>query len=81
MHDWQHQFIPKTEGIRTKRYKYFILPESKDNFEALFDLNNDPDELLNLSNNPEYADVMLEMKKLLVKEKNASLFESTADKG
>jgi arylsulfatase A-like enzyme len=47
--------IPKTEGIRTERWKYIRYPETSPVFEQLFDLEQDPLERQNLANKPEHA--------------------------
>lgn len=40
--------IPRTEGIRTRRWKYVRFPDQESNSEQLFDLRNDPLEQQNL---------------------------------
>ena len=50
------------DGIRTDRYKLFYL--SKSDEWQLFDLEKDPQELRSVHNNPEYATVLKDMKKL-----------------
>jgi arylsulfatase A-like enzyme len=54
--DWfyEHHFgyngwIPRTEGIRSRRWKYTRYLDSDPLFEELFDLRNDPEELNNLA--------------------------------
>lgn len=49
--------IPAWEGIRTERFKYARYFDHG-NYEFLHDLQNDPDELVNLAGDPEYADAI-----------------------
>jgi uncharacterized sulfatase len=75
-------FMQISEGqvgraIRTKRYKYciqspgigYLKSKSKVYFEAyLYDLDNDPDEKINLIKNSEYKTVKDDLKKLIAAE-------------
>jgi len=66
--DWQTEFfyehpmitnrdrIPSSQGVVGQRYKYVTWPEW--NHEQLFDLQKDPDEKLNLSDHPDYQEVL-----------------------
>lgn len=56
--------VPRHNGIRTDRYKLMHFYEF-DEWE-FYDLEKDPEELTNLYGNPEYADIIKEMKKQLV---------------
>ena len=49
--------------VRTKRWKYVYAPHTKD---ELYDLEKDPAELRNLIDNPDYEDVLHEMKARLI---------------
>jgi arylsulfatase A-like enzyme len=51
------------EGIRTRRWKYARYFDQKPAYEFLHDLENDPDELVNLAGNPEYARTLAELRK------------------
>jgi arylsulfatase A-like enzyme len=51
------------EGVRSDRYKLINFYET-DEFN-LFDLKNDSNELNNVANNPEYAEVLKDMKQKL----------------
>ena len=55
--------IPKTAGVRTDRWVYMRLFSEPGSPEQLFDLENDPNELNNLSGNPEYANVLGKLRK------------------
>ena len=50
------------DGVRTDRYKLFYLP--KTNEWQLFDLEKDPQEMKSLHDDPAYATVLADMKKL-----------------
>lgn len=53
--------IPAFEGLRNSRYKY-VRYFDHGHKEFLHDLKNDPDELVNLADDPEYASLLREMK-------------------
>ncbi|NNM29862.1 MAG: sulfatase, partial [Akkermansiaceae bacterium] len=53
--------IPAFEGIRNKRFKY-VRYFDHGNHEFLHDLENDPDELVNLAGDPEFAAVLEKMR-------------------
>ena len=55
--------VPRHYGVRNQRYKLMRFYQF-DEWE-FYDLENDPDELVNEYNNPEYADVVSEMKREL----------------
>jgi len=57
-------------GVRNKRYKYIESPNLPDDINELYDLENDPGEMDNLINNPEYQSVKEEMIKELQKLKD-----------
>ena len=46
--------IAKTQGVRTERWKYVRYLDTNPNYEQLFDLQNDPDELANLAEDPKH---------------------------
>jgi choline-sulfatase len=54
--------IPAFEGIRNERFKYARYVD-QDNYEFLHDLKNDPDELINLVEDPAHADTLAELRK------------------
>ena len=52
--------IPKWQGIRGSKYTYANYYEN--NYEFLYDLQKDPDQLNNLATNPEYSTILKKMK-------------------
>lgn len=70
--DWRSEFfyehhsfedrIPRSEGIRTERYKYLRYLDSDPLFEELYDLKEDPNEQHNLANNPEHSELLKKMR-------------------
>lgn len=61
-HRMNNDIIPKYVGIRGERYVYANYYEQEPAYEFLHDLKNDPDELENLAGNPEYLDILEEMR-------------------
>lgn len=57
-HGGEHQ-VPRHEGVRTSRYKLMNF-YTNDGYN-LFDLDNDPSEMTDVSNDPEYAATLTEM--------------------
>ncbi len=51
------------EGIREGRFKYVRYFDETPAYEFLHDLKNDPDELVNLVNDPKFNDVLLRLRK------------------
>jgi len=63
-HLFDHQFIPRSEGIREQEWKYFRyldIPGS----EQLHHLGNDPQEVNNLAHDPAHAAVLARLRKKL----------------
>ena len=52
--------IPRTLGVRTETHSYTRYIDPSPPFEQLFDLQADPDQLNNLAENPEYAELLLQ---------------------
>ncbi|WP_282123104.1 sulfatase-like hydrolase/transferase [Algibacter mikhailovii] len=52
----------RARGVRTKQWKYFVYYEHTPKIEELYDVVNDPLEQKNLVNNPEYYDVLTELR-------------------
>ena len=62
-HLFEHEQIPKHEGVRGQRYQYARYFEQDPVYEELYDLRADPMQIRNLANNPDYADVLETMRK------------------
>ncbi len=58
---WDHPEIPRSECIRTQRWKYIQYPAHPEYVE-LFDLEDDPDEKRNLAADPRYAPVLSDLR-------------------
>ncbi len=56
--------IPAFEGLRNERFKYVVYFDD-DNYEFLHDLKNDPNELVNVADDPEYASTVSVMRQRL----------------
>lgn len=61
-HLFDHNAIPKTEGVRTDRWKYVRYVESDPMTEELFDLIRDPHEEHNLAQSPGHAGILRHMR-------------------
>jgi arylsulfatase A-like enzyme len=55
-HLFTHAKIPKSEGVRTERWKYIRYFEQQPVYEELFDLASVPQETHNLAGDPQHAD-------------------------
>ena len=62
-HLMEHKAIPQWEGVRDTRYVYARYFGQDPDFVFLHDLEADPDQLVNLANNPEYRNVLQQMSK------------------
>lgn len=62
-HGWHD--VKRHFGVRTERYK--LIDFYNDHYWELFDLKEDPNELNNIYENPEYADVVNELKEELTR--------------
>ncbi len=58
-----HGTIPNYEGIRGERYVYTRYIREKPHYEFLHDLKRDPTQLKNFANNPEYKEILVQMRK------------------
>lgn len=54
-HLYERETIPKSEGVRTERFKYIRYFERNPVYEQLFDLEADPNEIENLAQEPAHA--------------------------
>ena len=54
-HLYERETIPKSEGVRTERFKYVRYFERNPVYEQLFDLETDPNEITNLASDPSHA--------------------------
>jgi len=61
-HRIEHEKIPKFVGVRGQRYVYANYYDQDPPYEYLHDLQNDPDQLKNLVNNPGYQDILNKMR-------------------
>ncbi|MEC3881650.1 sulfatase family protein [Parapedobacter sp. 10938] len=62
--------LPKVEGVVTKTTRYMKYPEH--DYEALYDFANDPEERVNVAEDPAYAETLAEMRALFEKERAAA---------
>ena len=53
-HLYERETIPKSEGVRTERFKYVRYFERNPVYEQLFDLAADPNEITNLAGDPKH---------------------------
>ena len=61
-HRMDNPIIPKYVGIRGDRYVYAIYYEQEPAYEFLHDLKEDPNQLTNLVDNPDYQEILKEMR-------------------
>lgn len=61
-HLWDNADIPQSECIRTLKWKYIRYPQHPD-YEELYDLQSDPNEIHNLVAQAEYSSVLKELRK------------------
>jgi arylsulfatase A-like enzyme len=61
-HLMHHKSLPKWEGVRGSRYTYARYFEQTPVYEALFDLENDPDQLKNLHQDPAHTKTLQAMR-------------------
>ncbi len=54
-HLFERETIPKSDGVRTERFKYVRYFERNPIYEQLFDLTADPNEVSNLAGDPAHA--------------------------
>jgi arylsulfatase A-like enzyme len=61
-HLFEHKKIPKSEGVRSKNWKYIRYFEQDPIYEELYDLKNDPHERDNFSEDPNYLEKLNSMR-------------------
>ncbi|MBN3584407.1 sulfatase [Algoriphagus aestuarii] len=62
-HLWKVDIIPASEGLRTKQWKYFRYQDDLAH-EELYDLEKDPMETKNLAKNPNFKEILEEMREV-----------------
>jgi len=60
-HMFEHKTIPRTEALRTQRYKYARYIDC--DYEELYDLKNDPAETINLAKDEKYGKTLKSLRK------------------
>ncbi len=60
-HLWEFEPIPPSEGVRTAEWKYFRYVNDKQ-WEELYSLKNDPNELVNLAKDKKYQKILNELR-------------------
>ncbi|WP_236980412.1 family 78 glycoside hydrolase catalytic domain [Membranihabitans maritimus] len=61
-HLWDFENIPPSEGVRTHDWKYLRYVNDQ-SIEELYNLKDDPKEINNLAGNPQYQEVMEDLRK------------------
>ena len=62
-HLFNHPRIPKSDGVRTKRWKYIRYFEQRPEYEELYDLARDPHETHNLAADARYAGRLAQLRR------------------
>ena len=70
-HRMGNEKIPKYAGIRGEKYVYANYYEQSPPYEYLHDLEKDPDQLINLANDPDYQATLLEMRRRTENQENS----------
>jgi arylsulfatase A-like enzyme len=72
---YEHHFsaggkIPRTEGVRTTRYKYLRYLDARPQYEELYDLKKDAHETANMAGDPKHRPLIEDLRKrcLVLKE-------------
>ena len=61
-HLFERETIPKSEGVRTEKFKYVRYFEQNPVFEQLFDLEADPNEVANLAGDPSHGRTLVALR-------------------
>lgn len=61
-HLFEHPGVPKSEGVRTEAWKYFVFPESEPPHEELYHLAVDPHETVNLAPSSKHAEQLAQLR-------------------
>lgn len=61
-HLFEHPRLPRSEAVRTHRWKYMVYVDVDPPHEELYDLERDPNEAWNLAGEPAYAGVLGELR-------------------
>lgn len=69
-HDFEYATIPRSEAVRTDRFKYVVYPEVSPVYEELYDLQRDLDEARNLATDPSFSAEVEAMRRLLALRKS-----------
>lgn len=62
-HLMNHAGIPKWEGVRGKRFVYARYFEQQPIYEFLHDLDTDPNQLINFSDDKKYQEILVQMRR------------------
>ncbi len=54
-HLFEHPRVPKSEGVRSGDWKYFVFPEAEPAYEEMYNLAADPGELTSLVGSPDHS--------------------------
>ncbi len=81
-HSWLYEYfgegatpgLPTMLGIRTDRWKYITVPQYPDDVDELYDLANDPHELMNLARHPAHGDTLRDLREEFERLKEQTAF-------
>ena len=61
-HLFEHPRVPKSEGVHTGDWKYFVFPESEPLHEEMYHLAVDPQETINLADSADDSDRLAKLR-------------------